>query len=255
MKRTLIYLFALLATVTLFTACGGGDEPESKQTFTATVNNRAVDGEDFVFSQGSAQIELNYTNMTMHLTTDYKDIHGQSHTLNTGEMKLTGKSVAVYAFTSMNATGYIDLSTGMLYCVIETGDGYNVYCTTQLVWPYVTTTITGEDGRTYSHEQSGYIIAIDSKGENAVMQITDYVADAGGAVQEAVLQYTGLAVTPTATGYVITADEAECTQTSYYNLSDLKINITGNGMMIDGSFKIKNNTYSMAGNLFGDIAQ
>ena len=254
MKKTFIYLFALLA-VTMFTACDSENNDVTKQTFTTTINNRAVDGQDVVFSQGSANVEIDYTNRTILLASDYKDMMGNSHTLNTGVMKLTGKTVVVCSFASTNVTGYIDLSTGMMLYVINSDEGYNVYCSTQLVWPYVTTTIVNEQGGTYSHTQSGYVFVLDSKCENAVMQVTDYIPDTGGAVQEAVIEYRNLSVMPTTTGYEIVADEATCSQSSYYNLTDLHVNITGNGQLIDGSFKIKGNTYKMSGTLFGDITQ
>ena len=62
MKKLSFLLLSLLA-VTLFTACGNEDEPVNKQSFTSTINCRAIDGDQVVFSQSSAKVELNYTDM------------------------------------------------------------------------------------------------------------------------------------------------------------------------------------------------
>ena len=56
MKKTVIFLFALMA-VTVFTACNKSDEPENKQVVNMVINSRAIDGDQVVFSQGSAKVE------------------------------------------------------------------------------------------------------------------------------------------------------------------------------------------------------
>ena len=249
MKKTFIYLLAMMA-VTMFTACGN-DEQESKQSFTATINNRAIDGDEVVFSQGTAKVEINYTNNVIQFTTDYKDMSMQSHTITTPSMKMTMQSTYVYSFGDQGIDGYIDISTGMMsYHINANGD--NVYSTTQLIYPYLTTTIISENGVNYDHNRSGYMFYLDSKGETAVMQITDYIPDTGGSIQASLLEFTGLNVTPTLTGYNITADEAACVQSDYYNLTDLNVTIDNNCHHIIGSFKIKDHSYKMMGGLFGD---
>ena len=56
MKKLSFLLFSLLA-VTLFTACNdNNDEPDNKQTFTSTVNSRAIDGDDVVYSRGTGKV-------------------------------------------------------------------------------------------------------------------------------------------------------------------------------------------------------
>ena len=248
LTKKYFYLFALM-TLVAFTSCTNTSDDETIQTFTAPINNRAIDGSDVVFSQGTVKVEVNYTQMTMQLNSDFKDIDGVSRNFSTTSMKLTAKSNNIYQFTGA-ANGYVDLTTGMLWYTFT--DGYPVYCTTHLVYAYLTTTVNNADGRTYHHTQSGYIFALDNKGETATMQMTNYVPDAGGAIQASLLEYSGLHVTPTNEGYVITADEAECYPSNYYNIQDLEVNITLNGMLINGSFKIKDHTYRIEGYLYGD---
>ena len=247
------YLFlAMLLTLCAFSSCvNDKDDDESKQTFEALINNRAIDGDNVIFSQGKAKVEVNFTKKTLQMAADFKDISGISRNLNTSEMKMTLESGTVYSFSG-TANGYFDMSTGMMWYTVDAGDGSQVYCTTQLIYPYLTTTVTNEDGGSFSHTQSGYIIAFDSKGQTAAMQITNYVPDTGGSIQATLLEYSGLTVTPTVWGYKITADEAECVQSSYYNISDLDITLSSNCWLISGSYKIKNHIYTLSGKLYGN---
>lgn len=246
------YLVMMLLTVGSFTSCiDDKNEDDTKLSFNADIYNRAVNGDNVVFSLGNAKVEVNNTQMTMQMTADFKDAGGTTHNVSTTEMKLALEKGPVYRFSGA-VNGYIDLSTLMIWYTIDSGDDAMVYSTTQLKYPYLTSTVTSEDGNTYTHTQSGYIFAIDSKGQEAMMEIVNYVPDTGGAIQAAALDFSGLTVTPTATGYKITASEAKCSQSSYYNISDLDISITGNCWNIQGSFKIRNHTYTMSGKLFGD---
>ena len=52
MKKSLIYIFAVLAAV-MFTSCSDNDEPVNKQSFTSTINTRAIEGDAVYFSQNS----------------------------------------------------------------------------------------------------------------------------------------------------------------------------------------------------------
>lgn len=105
MKKLSFMLFALLA-VTLFTACGNDDEPINKQTVSMTVNNRAIKGDQVVFSQNNAQVEINYTAMEIQFNTDYKDINGQSHSVTTPAMKLINVGGSVYSFEKGNGENH-----------------------------------------------------------------------------------------------------------------------------------------------------
>ena len=64
MKKLSVLFFSMLA-VMLFTACTDNDDPVNKQSFTSTINSRAIDGNDVVFSQGTAKAEVNFTSSPM----------------------------------------------------------------------------------------------------------------------------------------------------------------------------------------------
>ena len=131
MKKLSFMLLALLA-VTLFTACGNDDEPVNKQTVSMTVNNRAIDGDQVVFSQATAKVEINYTDMEIQFNTEYKDITGQSHSISTPAMALTNVGGSVYAFgkSAGEITGYFDFATGMTWFIIN-DSASPVICTSQ----------------------------------------------------------------------------------------------------------------------------
>ena len=66
MKKLSFMLLSLLA-VTMLTACGNDDEPVNRQTVNMAINSRLVDASNgaVVFSQNTAKVEINYTDMTI----------------------------------------------------------------------------------------------------------------------------------------------------------------------------------------------
>ena len=247
--------------MTLFTACNKSDEPENKQTVTMVMNNRAVEGDQVVFSQGSAKVELNYTDMLIKFTADYKDTDGISHTITTPDMKMTPVSTAIYQFVSNSGSqmgsntgesfgGYIDMTTGVTWYTIHTGS-MDVICTTHLLYAYATTSMTNPDnGNHGSHEQSAYLFALNSRGETCIMSISNFISNLNGAVDAPEVQYKDLTVTPTTTGYIITADEVESNYEGYYTLTDVNFTLNNQGQVINGTFKSNGLEYSVSGTLF-----
>lgn len=246
-----------MLAMTMFTACGDDDEPENKQTYTSTINNRAISGEDVVFSQGTAKVELNFSDMTILFSCDYKDINGQSHTFTTPEMalKLKAHSSTVYQFSqSMGETGsfdgYIDLSNGMMWYTFMDGTTKMV-CTTHLLYTTTETQITNpENGNTYTHSQSAYLFALGSSGETCVMRIGNFVTNTNGAVDATEIEYDGLHVTPTATGYVITADEAVSSLSGYYKITAVNITVNNQCNAFSGTFTCSGKEIQVSGTLF-----
>ena len=75
LTKRFFYLIALLAMVT-FTSCTDQKEDVNKYTFADVVNNRVVNGNQVAFSQGTIQVELDLTAMTIQFNTDYLDTNG-----------------------------------------------------------------------------------------------------------------------------------------------------------------------------------
>jgi hypothetical protein len=170
MKKLSFMLLALLA-VTLFTACGNDDEPVNKQTVSMAINNRAIAGDQVVFSQANAKVEMNYTDMTIQITTEYNDATELPHSIATPAMKLTNEGGTVYSFGkgTSEITGYIDFATGMTWFIINDNFG-PVICSSQLLYAYSTTSVTDPDnGNHYSHEHSAYLFILDAKCEKCIM--------------------------------------------------------------------------------------
>lgn len=269
MTKKLISLMLLLLAILALLACGNDDEPDNKQTIDMTFNALMIDLADeshAVFYQSNGQAEIDYTNMTIQFSCSYKDLDGQTSVFKSQRYDLEPyKETVYYMLKASSGTygvsirpGLIDLSTSMIwYKENDVDQGTSLYITTQYTCPYLTTSVTDKNGHTFSHTKSGYMFAFDSKGEKAVMRVTDFIPDSGGAIQAAVLDYEGLTVTKalqtsnyTYTMYRITADHATCRQSDYYDLTDLDINITEQGRLIKGSYKINGNTYKMSGGLF-----
>ena len=258
MKKLSLLLLSLLAVV-MFTACGNDDEPVNKQNVTMVINNRAIDGDNLVFSQGEAKVELNYTDMFIKFTANYKDANGQSHSLTTPDMKMTAVSSTVYTFNNVASStftgidafvGYIDLASGMMWYSFDDGTSH-VVSTTQLLYAYTTTSITNpENGNHYSHEQSAYLFALDARGETCVMKISNFAPNVVGSVQVTEIQYDGLTVTPTTTGYIITADEVESSYRGFYKITDVNFTLDSQCQVISGSFKCNNLDFAITGKLF-----
>jgi len=254
MKKLSVLILSLLA-ITLFTSCSDNDEPVNKQTVSSTINSRAISGEDVIFSQGTAKVEINFTDMTIQFAYDYKGIDEMTHTLTTPVMKLTMKSGSIYSFKSSDAKGpqgNIDLATGMMSFSFTLDGDANVYSTTHLLYAYTNTKITNPDnGFTYDHNQSAYLFALDASGESCVMKISNFSPNTAGAVEAAEIQYNGLNVTPTTQGYIITAPEVSPVgYTGFYIITDLNVILDSQCNTIGGTFKCNDLEFNITGNMF-----
>lgn len=256
MKKLYFLFFSLLA-VTMFTACNDDEETVNKQTFSSTFNCRAYDGSQVTFSQNTAKVEVNFTDMTIQVTTAYKDIDGMAHTLTTKAMQMEQRSGSVYSFRELtdlgSPSGYIDIATGMMWLTFTPELGStNYYCTTHLLYAYATTNITNPDnGLNYNHEKSAYMFVPDTRGETCVMSISNFTPNTVGSIEANEIQYDGLTMTPTADGYTITASEVEPTNyRGNYIITDLNFTLSNQGQVINGTFKCNDLEFKVTGDLF-----
>ncbi len=260
MKKTFIYLFALLA-VLMFASCSDNDDPVNKQTFTSTINTRAIEGDAVVFSQGSASVEVNFTDMTIQFTSDYNDANGHSHSISTPVMQMASAVGTVYTFNSGatsaaasvdDLSGSIDMATGMMWYTFTIDGSTTVVSTTHLLYAYTTTTITNpENGNTGENNASAYLFALNATGQTCIMKISNFISSLGtGAIDAAELQYNDLTVTPTVTGYVITADEVESSYKGFYTLTDVHFELDDQCRVIEGSFKCSGLEFKVNGDLY-----
>lgn len=258
MKKSFIYLVAILATVML-SACSNNDEPVNKQSFSSTINTRYIHDQDITFSQGMAGVELNYTAMTIKISGTFKDAAGLSHTVTTSEMKMNAMANSIYSFNNDAATGNvafenfngsIDLSTGVMYYSFTIDDN-KVFSTTHLLYAYVTTAITNPgNGFNYDHDNTAYLFIPESDGKTCTLRMSNFTPNVTGTIQEQEIEYKGLTMTPTATGYTVTADEAESSYAGFYTITDLQFTLNGQGRIIDGTFKCNDLDFKVAGNMF-----
>ena len=259
MKQLFIYAFAVMA-LTMLTACGNEDEPVNKQTFNVTINARIIGEDNIIFSQGKAYVELDNIAKTIKITTDYKTPDGQSTTIATPEMKLTSAGgYEVYSFSDHSATsstgpveGTIDMNSGMMWYKFTFDASAPIVCTTQLLYSYMKTIIINPDNNfQYTNEQSQYLFTLDSDGKTCSMQISNFTPNiAGNVIPGGTIKYNSLAVTPTATGYTITADKAESSYMGTYTITGLHVNLDGQGRLIDGQFKCADLDFVITGSMF-----
>jgi len=255
MKKYFVYLFALTAII-MFTSCNDDENTVNKQTFASTINTRALDGDEMVFSQGTGNFELNYTDNTLQFSYEFKDAAGQAQTMTTPILNLTAVSSTVFSFSDVFSStysgvnglqGYIDFSTGAMWYTFTLDSGATIISSTHLLYAYVTTSI---DGGAYSHTQSAYLIIPDSKCETATMRVSNFIPDTNGSVQAATVEYNGLTITPTTTGYIVTSIEAESSYKGYFTLTDVNIVLDDQCKAVGGSFKCNGHTFNITGKMF-----
>ena len=246
-----IYLIALL-TVVAFASCNDESETVNKQTLTATINNRAINGENTVFSQSSTSFELNYTDNTIQINGEYKDGNGNLTSLATGAMTMTSAASYTYNFSSNDAyqlSGCLDMSTGVIWYSFTDGSGCKVYSTTHLFFAYTNTTVTDADN-SIDDDQTYYLFSIDSKGETCDLTIENFMPDTRQARIAQQVKYTKLTLKPTVTGYTITADNVASNFSGKYVITDFDATIDQQSRHIQGTFKIGDTSYSINGKLF-----
>ena len=262
MKKLSFLLLALLA-VTMFTACNKSDDPVNKQTISATVNNRAVDGGEVVFSQGNAKVELNYTDMIIKISAEYKDANNIAHSLTTPDMKMSSVSSSVRYFNNSDSQtanlgfdgleGYIDFATGMMWYSFVVDSSTRIVSTTPLLYAYATTeTVNPENGNHGEHQRSAYTFLLNSKGETCNMIINNLIPNLNGTIEAQEIQYNGLTLTPTTDGYTITADQAESSYKGFYTITDVNFVISSQCRTINGSFKCNGLEFRVNGPLFNN---
>lgn len=266
MKKLSFMLLSLLA-MTMFTACNdNNDEPSTKQTFSSYVNSRAIDGDDIVYSQGSGKVELNYSDMFIKFTSEYKDANGQTQTLTTSDMKMNKGNGTVYTFNNAASSTYtgiqdlegsIDFSTGMMWYSFVVDGSTRVVSTTCLQFAYSilyaysnTNMVNPESGNHGTHQQSAYLFAPDARCETCIMKIFNFMSNMNGAVDAPEIQYSDLTVTPTINGYIITADRAESNYKGFYTLTDVQFTLDNQCKTMSGSFKCNGINYEINGGMF-----
>lgn len=258
MKKFSIFAFSLLA-VLMFTACNNDDAPENIETITPTINSRAINGNKVVFSQNTSIIVVNLTQMTVTITSGYKDCDGNSHKLNTTAMPLTQVSGFTFSFNggstsfgeASSLTGYIDLTTVVAWYSFTANGTDKVVSSTHPIYSYGTTTVTDPKNGTHnSYSNSQYGFMIDPSGEKCKMVVSNFAPNLTGAIQATQIYWDGLELTPTAYGYTIKGDTAESSLKGTNTITDINLIINNQCRTLSGSFMCNNLEIKVASNLF-----
>ena len=250
MKKLSFLFFSLLA-VTMFTSCLNNEEPIDERTLQDVMSTRAIDGDKVVFSQNNVAIKINMTNQTIKFTTYYKNADGVNQSLTTPDMALTPVIGTIYSFSTpvgdaISMNGQVDLSTIMVWYTFTVNDSEQDGSFQSTEFPH---SLSRQSYAPRTGVNSQCAFRIDSSGEKCTMIITEFAPTLNGGVMN-MLTWEGLKMTPTTTGYLITANTAESTMKGSYTISNLKINISDQGRFIDGSFMCNDLKVTISGNLF-----
>lgn len=255
MKKLSFWVLSLMA-VTMLTACiKDDDDPVNKYMATVDINSRTLNGDAVVFSQNTGTITINSTDMTITISSGYKDAEGVGHTFTSQAMPLTPMGGSIYSFTdtshAVDFTGFIDEATITVWYTFFANPTDQVISTTQLIYSYNTTTVTNPDnGNNYSHSDSQYMFALDSKGEKCAMVVTNFAPNLTGTAISSQTRWDGLKVTPTTTGYIVTAEMVESNLKDNDNISDVHFVLDNQCRTINGSFKCRDLNIKVSGDMF-----
>ena len=101
-----------------------------------------------------------------------------------------------------------------------------------------------------SNQQSAYMFIPGANGETCELRISNFMSTLNGVVDAPEVRYTGLTMTPTTTGYTVTADNLESSYKGFYTLTDVNFALNDQCQLINGSFKCNGINYEVTGDLF-----
>ena len=201
--RKLSFFIVSLLTIALFSSCNN-DEPENKMTSYVTLNSRAIEGDNIVFSQGNGKVDVDNSNMMIKFTADFKDANGMSRTITTPEMKMKKVSYSLYGFGASaqpmssgfeSLGGYVDFATGVMWYTLSSST-MKVVSSTSLQYAYTTTTIINPDNDNHiDHKQSFYEFALNANGQSCTMGIYNFIPNISGSIEAPLIEYKDLTIT------------------------------------------------------------
>jgi|GEM_PF-2761747 len=270
MKHQWFTLVALLALLTLTTACSD-DENENVVSGGATMYTRAFEaGGDITSAQGSAKYSIDMNNSLLTLTVPVTLPNGGSISLTIGPATLssTGNNV-IYSFGSTaSATGHtavlnwsrMNLSTGAIAFQATLDGTTTVEATTVPVFYSTTTGVvyTSESGVTslYSNPNVAYLLVPNATAGTCHLEMDAFkLSDSD--VESDVLAYEGLTLTPTEDGYTITADSIVPTaaRAGSYTLTDVNLMLTNHAQQLTGTFICQGRGVTVSGKAMTLVAE
>jgi hypothetical protein len=165
-------------------------------------------------------------------------------TFSTSNVKATGATVS-------GLSGSFDYITGTLYLEYTVNGTYTVKSTSSLAYPYTETQMidTAHTTSAWTQNQAVYLFDVNTSTNKANISIYYIQTEKDG--QNHVLQYSGAQVTPTRTGYVITADTLKAiSDYKVYYLRNAKFTIDNNWHSLNGTFQLDNQQATVKGGLF-----
>lgn len=268
MRLTTIITTAILATILLgLSSCnnssGGSTYSYSSVTYniatskgadSSTISKSAV---NYAFNSGDNTLEISTTATpytsdktaggTVSLSTTVDMTYDQTKgyfTFSTSNVQATGATVS-------GLSGSFDYITGTLYLEYTVNGTYTVKSTSSLAYPYAETQMidTAHTTSAWTQNQAVYLFDVNTSTNKANISIYYIQTEKDG--QNHVLQYSGAQVTPTRTGYIITADTLKAiADYKMHYLRNAKFTIDNDWHSLNGTFQLDNQQATVKGGLF-----
>ena len=265
--KSAILLLLFTASLSL-TSCGNDEGGNSHKVnkFTETMYNHIIDNEtgEVTFSSVSTHFTYDVTAVTIGFTAQVKLPGGSTITFEAPTTQMTYNSNLVcHTFnagdvgaedgtTIRNVRGRADLSIGVIYYAFEVDNRYKVVATSALPQFYATVQSVNNDDSSISttFNNQHFTIEINSSQMTAHLVVNNFATHEEMAPVDEV-SYSDIPVEITSSGYTLRAEELETDdKQDNYKLTDFVLNLTEQGLKMEGSYQCKGYTLSVSSSMF-----
>lgn len=259
------FLTAIVSLTLLVLASSCSNDPDNSYSYSSDTYNRSTSnssGSESLMSKATVDYTFHTGDNTLDITTSSTPYAGDARVSFTAKVNVTyNQTGGFYTFgtstvTATGATvtglsGRFDLYTGTLYMTYTVDGTYTVKSTSSLAYPYTETQMidTAHTTSAWTQNQAVYLFDVNTSTNKANISIYYIQTEKDG--QNHVLQYSGAQVTPTRTGYVITADTLKAiSDYKVYYLRNAKFTIDNNWHSLNGTFQLDKQQANVKGGLF-----
>ncbi len=260
------FLTAIVSLTLLVLASSCSNDPDNSYSYSSDTYNRSTSnssGSESLMSKATVDYTFHTGDNTLDITTSSTPYAGDARVSFTAKVNVTyNQTGGFYTFgtstvTATGATvtglsGRFDLYTGTLYMTYTVDGTYTVTSASCLTYPYAQTSMTDTAHSTspWVQNQAVYNFDVNTTKNTATISIY-YLTNAQNSSSYLTLQYSGAQVTPTRTGYVITADTLKAiSDYKVYYLRNAKFTIDNNWHSLNGTFQLDNQQATVKGGLF-----
>lgn len=263
------FLTAIVSLTLLVLASSCSNDPDNSYSYSSDTYNRSTSnssGSESLMSKATVDYTFHTGDNTLDITTSSTPYAGDARVSFTAKVNVTyNQTGGFYTFgtstvTATGATvtglsGRFDLYTGTLYMTYTVDGTYTVTSASCLTYPYAQTSMTDTAHSTspWVQNQAVYNFDVNTTKNTATISIY-YLTNAQNSSSYLTLQYSGAKVTPSATGYVITADSLSAVSGyTAYHLRKAQFNISSDWQSFNGSFQLNDRMVTAHGSLMSTL--